>query len=42
MRKSIAYMKKKYNAEYIDEILFANPDKLINNKLILQRSFIHG
>lgn len=41
IQKSAAYMKRKYNERYIDEILFANPKKLINNELILQRSFVY-
>lgn len=41
IQKCADYIGKKYNVIYVEELLYTNPKKLINNELILQRSFIH-
>lgn len=40
--KSIDLIHKKYNQDYVEELLYTNSQKLIRNELILQRSFIYG
>lgn len=41
IKKCVDSIRKKYNQIYVEELLYTNPQKLIQNELILQRSFIH-